>query len=182
LLSILYCRTADIGDEVWVDFDDDGLHGPGENRRAGMTVNLWNTGADGEAGGDDDQLVSTTVSGNQGYGFYDLEPGSYYVEFVRPARFHFARLNVGQDEKRDSNADVDSGFSQIIEFDGTPVSDIDAGLVPDPPLVKVTASSSFTRSFAVLLPWLLVVLLSLVIGAMLIYILWNRRSSGEKDG
>ena len=175
-LLVLYCDTADIGDEVWVDLNDNGVRDPGEPARAGVTVELWSSGDDGGIGGDIDQLVASTISGNQGYGFRDLQNGSCYVEFVRPNNSRYSMAKQGDSAEIDSDADPNSGYSELIQFDGRRVTNIDAGFAPEPAAIDSNHTVSWISNLAVILPWLLIVILGAVILAALIATEYRRRN------
>jgi hypothetical protein len=183
LLSAVYCDPPDIGDEVWVDLNDNGVHEPKEPPRAGVIVNLWSTGADGEIGGDDDQLIAGTISGNQGYGFHNLQNGTYYVEFVRPDDNRYSLLNQGSRDETDSDADPDTGFTQVFQFDGRQVTDIDAGFSPAPPEINANSVAGWIDNMVAILPWVLVIILgSVIVIAVIVYAIrrLHQVSQGEE--
>jgi len=67
-----------LGDQVYKDFDNDGMYGPGDQVIPNVTVNLHN-----DLNGDNmpDQLLKTTTTNQEGkYIFGDLVPGNYIVE------------------------------------------------------------------------------------------------------
>ena len=73
--------TASIGDRVWLDSDGDGVQDGAETGLGGVTIELYDAGADGVPGGGDDTLVTSTVTQVDGsYIFTGLEAGSYYTQ------------------------------------------------------------------------------------------------------
>ena len=120
-------ELAGLGDLVWDDTDKDGVQDAGEVGVPNVTVNLLDTGGN--------VLDTTTTDANGLYSFINLTPGSYVVEFVKPAGTVFSPQNQGGDPAKDSNADTTTGKSGIVtlvggQFDGT----IDAGIfTPAPP-------------------------------------------------
>ena len=115
-------RPASLGNRVWLDADNDGIQDLGEAGISGVIVRLLK--ADGTATG-----LTTVTDGSGAYGFANLAPGDYRVEFVAPANKAFAKQDIGVDAD-DSDADRTTGRTDIItltsgESDGT----IDAGLV-----------------------------------------------------
>ncbi|MBT8197957.1 MAG: carboxypeptidase regulatory-like domain-containing protein, partial [Acidimicrobiia bacterium] len=73
--------TASIGDVVFLDADQDGVRDSGEPGIAGVTVDLYDLGADGAPGGGDDVLVGSTVTDANGeYSFAGLPAGFYSVD------------------------------------------------------------------------------------------------------
>jgi len=65
---------------VWEDNDGDGTQEAGENGIAGVTVRLFDCGANGVCGdGDDGATLTTTTDANGDYIFSDLPDGNYQV-------------------------------------------------------------------------------------------------------
>lgn len=121
--------AATIGDRVWVDSNGDGIQDVGEAGRAGVTVKLYDCGADGEIGGGDDLLLSQTTTGGTGqYAFSSLPDGSYYVVFTAPAGMIFTLADQGGDDAADSDADA-NGRTQKITLAGVDNPDVDCGLL-----------------------------------------------------
>ena len=76
-----FTPNLSIGNLVWNDLNNNGSVDPTEAGIAGVTVELYQLGADGEKGGDDDVLVASMPTGNDGgYLFDQLSPGDYYVK------------------------------------------------------------------------------------------------------
>jgi hypothetical protein len=123
-------QPATIGDKVWVDSDGDGIQDGLEAGVDGVTVNLWNVGADGVMGGTDDTFVTTTVTSGGGLYEFQVAPGSYYVEFIEPDGYEgFTSANLGGNGTLDSDVDV-WGFSEVVTVSsGGTNLDIDAGLL-----------------------------------------------------
>ena len=69
-----------IGSNVFVDNDNDGIRDDDEPGIEGLTVQIFNTGADGIAENGDDELVGEDVTDANGDYFVDgLIPGDYYA-------------------------------------------------------------------------------------------------------
>jgi hypothetical protein len=109
-----------LGNRVWQDQNGNGVQDPGEGGIGGICVNLLD-----ESG---DRLQQTTTDSNGYYGF-NVEPGRYLLEFVRPAWLEFTKKNIG-DEAHDSDADPASGRTQAIAVSNSSLLFWDAGLVP----------------------------------------------------
>jgi hypothetical protein len=76
-----FYRPAAIGDRVWDDLNGNGQQDGGEPGIANVTVKLFTAGG---------SLVGTTSTNASGlYSFTGLVPGSYNVEFVKPAGYAF---------------------------------------------------------------------------------------------
>jgi hypothetical protein len=88
-------QLASIGDKVWKDDDKDGIQDSGEPGVAGITVMLYQNGADNNPGTTDDILIGTTVTDAYGnYIFDNLAPTTsiateYNVGFTLPANYQF---------------------------------------------------------------------------------------------
>lgn len=114
-----------LGNRVWMDKNADGIQSPEEPGVGGVCVNLL--GVDGK-------LIQGTSTDSNGYFGFNVETGTYTLEFVKPEGWEFTEPNVGY-EDTDSDADQATGRTEAIHVD----SDIrgwDAGLMrlvePDP--------------------------------------------------
>lgn len=115
---------ATLGDFVWHDLDADGLQDPGEPGLAGVTVELLR--ATGTV------VASTTTDGGGLFLFSGVAPGNYRLRFTSPAGFSFSRGNVGADDDVDSDADGQSGLTDVITLaPGETALGWDAGLFGD---------------------------------------------------
>ncbi|MFK8012784.1 MAG: SdrD B-like domain-containing protein, partial [Marinicellaceae bacterium] len=73
--------TGSIGDTIWLDTDSDGIEDAGEPGIENVTVNLIGAGNDGVFGNNDDEILATTVTNNQGYYIFSgIQPDDYQVE------------------------------------------------------------------------------------------------------
>ena len=112
---------AEIGDEVFLDENADGINDPGEPGVPGVTVNLL------DAAGD---IVDTTTTDDDGNFLFTTPPGDFIVEFVPPAGFDITRPLQGQDPSVDSNATPLTGRSEPVTLNpGDSDLTIDAGLL-----------------------------------------------------
>ena len=112
-----FVRSANLlGNRVWFDEDADGLQDPGEDGIVGLCVNLLS-----ESG----KLIAQTASDSNGFYGFDVPPGIYSVEFLRPAHLTFAASGAG-DELRDSDVDPATGLVRV-DLGGDDFS-VDAGL------------------------------------------------------
>ncbi|MBK8092606.1 MAG: putative Ig domain-containing protein [Verrucomicrobiaceae bacterium] len=72
-----------VGNQVWVDMNNDGVRQSVESGIPGLPIQLWTAGADGVVnnGSGDDAVVrnSDFTDANGQYLFENLQPGSYYV-------------------------------------------------------------------------------------------------------
>lgn len=96
-------RTASVGNWVWDDLDADGIQDADEPGLADVTVQLYDAA---------DNLIGTTSTDAAGnYLFSGLTPGSYYVLF---AGFIISPANVGADDAIDSDADPETGLTDLV--------------------------------------------------------------------
>lgn len=113
-----FVQTGDVvGNFVWLDGNRNGIQDPSEEGIAGLCVNLYDH---------DGNLVQRTATDSNGFYGFNVEPGTYSVEFVRPADLVFTSIHAG-DIERDSDADPTSGRAAVtVSADDLSV---DAGLV-----------------------------------------------------
>jgi protocatechuate 3,4-dioxygenase beta subunit len=147
-----FACCAAIGNQVWLDNDKDGIQDPTDVGVAGVTVMLYQNGADGLPGTADDVLVGSTVTdANGNYKFENLQPSNgdakqqYNVGFTPPANYTFTQSLGAGDNQDNTNSDASTlqglGFGRTgtydlvaDEYDST----ADAGLVlPVPPTASV---------------------------------------------
>ncbi len=113
-----------IGDQVWLDLDEDGQNNDGASSGvAGVVVNLYN---------DDGDLVATTTTDADGnYLFPNLLPDDYYLDFDLPASYDFTTQDTGA-EVTDSDADQISGQTDVVTLNsGDNITNLDAGLTTE---------------------------------------------------
>ncbi|HEC2227197.1 TPA: carboxypeptidase regulatory-like domain-containing protein, partial [Staphylococcus delphini] len=111
--------TYELGDYVWIDYNNDGIQNKGEAAVAGVKVTL--TKPNGE--------TLETVTDKEGkYLFTGLENGEYTVKFSElPAGYTPTQTNVG-DKELDSN-----GLESKVTIDNANNYSVDLGLVkPEP--------------------------------------------------
>lgn len=113
-----------VGDQVWLDTNDNDIKEVGEPGINGVTINLYNsTGLTLLA-----TTTTTTVGINDGiYSFFVQAGQTYVIEVIRPAGYLFVLQDVGVDDTIDSDVDPITGrvtVGPIVANDDT----IDAGL------------------------------------------------------
>ncbi|MEM7533520.1 MAG: SdrD B-like domain-containing protein [Chloroflexota bacterium] len=102
-------QLASIGDRVWIDINGNSLQDPGELGLGGVTVNLL----DG-SGNPTGQTTTTAPDGS--YGFIELEPGVYIVEFAPPEEYAITPANISNNDAVDSDADPDTMRTEPTEL------------------------------------------------------------------
>lgn len=103
----IYEQAASLGDKVWEDTNKNGIQDADENGIPGVTVKLFTC--------DGTQVATTTTDGNGNYLFSSLAPGSYYVQFEKPAGYLPTSMDAGADNV-DSDADVVTGKTICTEL------------------------------------------------------------------
>ena len=122
-----------LGSRVWLDANGNGLQDPSEGGIAGMCINLYDSSG---------KLIQRASTDSNGYYGFNVQPGTYIVEFIRPDGFDFTKRGTGTG-RPDSSVDPASGRAQV-DISSDDLS-INAGLVrsaaPDPsaalPLAQV---------------------------------------------
>ena len=110
---------AAVGDRVWLDSNGNGIQDAGESGIPGVTVNLWQGTA----------AAGTTTTGSLGdYGFSDLMPGEYTLEFIAPAGLVFSPQDQGTNDALDSDAAADGLTAAFTLGEGQIDTTRDAGL------------------------------------------------------
>ena len=98
--------TGTIGNLVWEDKDADGIQDIGEPGINGIVVNLYDS--------NNNFLSTKTTAGGGFYSFTDLEPGSFYLEFIHyVGGYIFSPKDQGSNDQVDSDVDV-KGYTSII--------------------------------------------------------------------
>ncbi len=121
--------AAAAGSISGVEFQDTNGNGvregvPPDSGVAGVTVTLTGTTGSGSL-----VTVTTTTNANGNYMFSALAPGSYMVEFARPATFVFTAANAGGNDAIDSDADTSTGkTATIVVTSGMAINNVDAGV------------------------------------------------------
>jgi len=113
-----FSQTADIlGNQVWLDENGNGRQETFERGVGGICINLYDAA---------NQLIESTTSDSNGYYGFNVEPGSYGIEFLLPEWLKFTTQNIG-DENFDSDADPLTGRIDA-EAESTNLF-LDAGLI-----------------------------------------------------
>jgi hypothetical protein len=114
-----------IGDFVWLDTDRNGRQGPTEIGLAGIPIKLTGLNNLGQA-----VTLNTTTDADGKYCFEPLLPGSYMLEFTRPANYVTSVKNNG-DPALDSDIDPTTNKTgMIVLTNGQRDITIDAGFYP----------------------------------------------------
>ena len=127
---IVQLKNAKLGDFVWLDSNANGIQDTGEAGVDNLVVELWKDGIKiaSTTTGDD---FSTIAVEHGFYQFAGLGAGDYQVKFVAPDyQFTAQDANSNTQDAKDSDANVATGFSQIVSLNaGESNQTIDAGLL-----------------------------------------------------
>ena len=108
-----------LGNQVWNDENQNGIHEAWENGIGGVCVNLYDsTGA----------LIQETTTDSNGYYGFNVEAGNYTLEFLKPPQMEFAQKDAGEEEN-DSDVDPATGRADARDISVSRL-DLDTGLIP----------------------------------------------------
>jgi len=108
-----------LGNQVWLDSNKNNVRDVSERGVGGVCVNLYDaTGA----------LLQQTTTDSNGYYGFNVEPGKYFVMFLKPPEMEFDQKKVGNEEN-DSDVDPASGRTDAVDVTSS-LLDVDAGLIP----------------------------------------------------
>lgn len=124
-------RKVTLGNFVWNDLDQDGIQDLNEPGINGVTVNLYSGNT----------LIATTttstVNGQPGTYSFNVDPGTYTVQFVAPAGYLFTAPNQGSDDNLDSDANSSGVTGLYTLISGQINNTVDAGLILAAPAIDV---------------------------------------------
>jgi protocatechuate 3,4-dioxygenase beta subunit len=98
----LYPELCSVGDRVWNDANANGLQDLDENGVPNVPVALFR-------GGDTSACATTATDAQGHYGFSNLLPGDYHVQFTVPDGWALTDPSVGGDGELDSDACLTDG-------------------------------------------------------------------------
>jgi hypothetical protein len=139
-------QGATVGDRVWQDLNQNGLQDSGEPGFAGINVHLVCLGPDNTPYTADDLIIDSAMTNGTGiYGFANVSPGTYYLDFVAPTGYQFTLQDQGGDDTIDSDANS-SGLTIPFPLTSDQFDDVwDAGLY-DPTGPTPTLTPTFTAT------------------------------------
>ena len=108
--------TAQVGNFVWIDVNNNGLQDAGEPGRNGITVNLYrdlNANGIPEPVGDGPAVATTVTAGGGSYQFPGLVAGNYFIQFVRDSGQLLTKRNAGVNDNIDSDPDRTTGLTEV---------------------------------------------------------------------
>ena len=108
-----------LGNQVWNDRNQNGIHEAWETGMGGVCVNLYDSNR---------QLLQQTTTDTNGYYGFNVEPGNYFLAFAKPGGMEFTARDVLNDGQ-DSDVDPATGWTDLLKVSSS-VLDVDAGLIP----------------------------------------------------
>jgi len=125
-----------LGDRVWLDANNNGLFDTDEAGLPGVCLNLFDVRGN---------LLQQTTTDTNGYYGFNIQPGKYIVEFVKPTGMQFTQNKPGS-VHQDNAPDPSTGR---VEADITSDTlSLDAGLIPttnSPPSANPTTNPPFPQ-------------------------------------
>lgn len=107
-----------LGNRVWLDANQNHLQDDWERGIGGVCVNLYDA---------ERNLLQQTSTDSNGYYGFNVDAGTYFLAFEKPAGLEFAAKDAG-DETKDSDVDPASGWSDALEVSAS-LLDVDLGLI-----------------------------------------------------
>ncbi len=90
----IFLRTNEIlGNRIWLDSNANARQEVWERGVGGVCVNLYDTGL---------SLLQQTTTDSNGYYGFNVQSGTYFVEFMKPPGMDFVQKNIW-DEDKDSD-------------------------------------------------------------------------------
>jgi uncharacterized repeat protein (TIGR01451 family) len=97
-------KPAVVGDQVWIDTNQDGLLNNSETGINGVRIELYKDNGDGTINTVNDNFVGFTITGNGGsYLFPNLPGGNYFLIFYLPPNYDLSPTNQGSNDAIDSD-------------------------------------------------------------------------------
>jgi len=100
-------KKGKIGDYVWEDMNGNGIQDDGATGISGVTVQLYHW-----SGG----YITSVVTNSTGYYEFDVDPGDYYVKFLKPSPssdWVFTSKDSGGNDNIDSDTDSSGKTAKI---------------------------------------------------------------------
>lgn len=117
--EIFFQTALILGNRVWMDSNGNGRQESWERGIGGVCVSLF------DANG---TLLQQTTTDSNGYYGFNVDPGTYFVEVLKPSGMEFAQKDAA-DEDKDNDVDPITGRSDLLDI-SVSILHLDAGLIP----------------------------------------------------
>lgn len=152
-LSFTANAQVNVGDYVFIDANRNGIQDDGiENGLNGISVELWDAGADGVEGTDDIQ-IGTILSDDDGFGnpgyylFTGVTPGLYFLKFPKNSDSkHYLSLSNVTGDTQDSDPNILTGTTSVFRVAAANITDVDAGYALLTPFPNSVCQAQFILS------------------------------------
>jgi hypothetical protein len=108
-----------LGNQVWNDANQNGVHEAWEKGIGGVCANLYDA---------DHELLQQTTTDTNGYYGFNVEAGQYYIAYLKPDGMKFTKKDAWDDES-DSDVDPATAWTDLLDVSSSVLS-VDAGLIP----------------------------------------------------
>jgi hypothetical protein len=116
-----------LGNQVWNDANQNGIHDAWEKGIGGVCVNLYDSNL---------ELLQQTSTDTNGYYGFNVDAGSYRMAFAKPDGMEFTQKGLW-DESMDSDVDPATAWTDPLDVSSS-LLNVDVGLIP----LKAPASTS----------------------------------------
>ena len=121
LIEPNFISPARVGNRVWNDVNGNGIQDPAEPGVPGVQVQLLTMGVPGP-------WKTRRTDANGFFTFGDLPSDTYQLQIVPPAAWSFTLPDQGNDDNRDSDADLSGRTPPVMVAAGAQILNWDAGL------------------------------------------------------
>ena len=108
-----------LGNQVWNDANQNGIHDAWEKGIGGVCVNLYDSNL---------QLLQQTSTDTNGYYGFNVEAGSYRMAFAKPDGMEFTQKDIWA-ESLDSDVDPATAWTDPLDVSSS-LLNVDVGLIP----------------------------------------------------
>lgn len=112
--------VSTIGDWVWYDENSNHIQDPDESGIESSYIELYDSFG---------SYIASAYTDSDGYYFFEVPPGDYYLNFYPPYGYNFAQQDIGGDDSLDSDVDPNTNQTPVFTI-GTGQVDLnwDAGM------------------------------------------------------
>jgi len=111
-------KLSCLGDFVWLDKNANGIQDSGENGLEGVKVELLDENGNQAKDFYGNSVAPYTTGSDGKYSFCKLDTGKYIVKITPPNSYLVSAKDQGGDDTKDSDIDISTNQSQIINLSG----------------------------------------------------------------